>query len=744
MSGTTYRLIHGDCLDVLRTLPDNSVDSIVTDPPYGLTDRLAVGHENCLGWPLLKVMLPDLDKADSKSFKEFNFSGVSGEAPSLHVIDRSRINPGIAVPISPVDFNGCVAVGQIEINDGGEPSEVVADCKLPDILTLDNIKLSGNFVLKFRHPSRPALCKGACSCYRQLGPGLIGVPIIITFDPCGPGLDGTPGPSGAAFFRDDIRSCDHPAGEAGTSSSVVAFSGAECRAVLALDLSGGSFHVLPAKSTLNDDDFRFVLSPSDITTGSAASGLPAMLEPSDIGTVQDAADGASFLDCVIHVPAPLVRLITRIISQKGFMGKDWDGTGIAFSVDLWREALRVLKPGGHMAAFGGTRTYHRIASAIEDAGFEIRDTLFWIHGQGFPKSLDVGKAIDKAAGVEREEIGRRKLQGKARVLKGGNYGGEYGGGETDEHIITAPATDDAKKHDGKGTALKPAVEPIVLARKPLSSTVAGTVLEWGTGALNIEKCRVGTDEELTGGSHGSDPKKRDEYQKTDSAPGSKMMSRLGKGCCEYVKTAGRWPPHLLLTHSALCTETECAPDCPVLELGRQSGESGACAPASGPTLRDGSDSVARGHFNGLVGAPSFHSDTGTAARFFPTFRYSAKPSRAEKEAGITTRHHSAGEATGRKDGSAGLDNPRAGAGRTSGARNHHPTVKGLDLMRWLIKLITPEAGAVLDPFMGSGSTGCAALMEEFNFIGVEREAEYLELARQRIRYWAPMWSREID
>ena len=197
-------------------------------------------------------------------------------------------------------------------------------------------------------------------------------------------------------------------------------------------------------------------------------------------------------------------IVTDPPYELGFMGKRWDASGIAYDVDLWAECLRVLKPGGHMLAFGGTRTWHRLACAVEDAGFEVRDSLAWLYGSGFPKSLDVSKAIDKAAGAEREVVGD-KLDLPGYHLRGHASGtGALGRGistTTAESrlaaaTITAPATDDARTWQGWGTALKPAFEPIVVARKPLTGTVAANVLEWGTGALNIDACRIPTTETL--------------------------------------------------------------------------------------------------------------------------------------------------------------------------------------------------------------------------------------------------------
>ena len=413
--------------------------------------------------------------------------------------------------------------------------------------------------------------------------------------------------------------------------------------------------------------------------------------------------------------------------ELGFMGRQWDASGIAYDVGLWREVLRVLRPGGHLVAFGGTRTYHRMTCAIEDAGFDIRDCLGWLYGSGFPKSLDVSKAIDKqrydladiyrmtawvraardAAGISNRDIDdafgfsgmaghwtSAKSQPAAPTLdqvptllnvlgvavedvpkdirrllwdlngrKGqpsenwwkrevvgqrqSSLGGTVAAGERDadfiaEHRdkmfnITAPATDAAKQWSGWGTALKPAWEPAVLARKPLVGTVAGNVLAHGCGALNVDGCRVVTDDDLD-----------------------------------------RWPANI---------------------------------------LHDDSDEV----------RAVFPDD---ASRFF----YSAKAAAWEREAGLEALpRHTAADLVHRTADSAGMDNPRAGAGRTSqGRANTHPTVKPIDLMRWLCRLVTPPGGTVLDPFAGSGSTGVAAVLEGFGFRGIELDPHHVEIARERI------------
>ena len=366
-----------------------------------------------------------------------------------------------------------------------------------------------------------------------------------------------------------------------------------------------------------------------------------------------------------------------------FMGKRWDYD--VPSVDVWRECLRVLKPGGHLLAFAGTRTQHRMACRIEDAGFEIRDLIAWVYGSGFPKSLDVSKAIDKGEGAEREVVGvSARHGGGAKVFE--NQGGT-GFATNGQPNITAPATDAARQWSGWGTALKPALEPITFARKPLNGTVAENVLQHGTGAINVEECRVPIDAEADASQLRAMNRNKRE---TDDGWG---MSKVSGDMPSVVRMEGRWPANFI--HDGSGEVVQLFPN-----------EAGACAPASGPTLTGRTEATAA--FGGRPGtdrAPAFHADTGSAARFF----YCAKASKRDRDHG-------------------------------SGIRNHHPTVKPTALMAYLCRLVTPPGGTVLDPFMGSGSTGRGAIVEGFGFIGIEREADYLEIARARIesaRHWTP-------
>lgn len=368
-----------------------------------------------------------------------------------------------------------------------------------------------------------------------------------------------------------------------------------------------------------------------------------------------------------------------------FMGKRWDYD--VPSVAFWTEALRVLKPGGHVLCFGGTRTYHRVAVNIEDAGFEVRDSIHWMYGSGFPKSLNLD--------------GERK---------------------------------------GWGTALKPGHEPIIVARKPLEGTVAENVAKWGTGALNIGGCRV---VRLPGDESG--------WSKTGSkASENRSMSGGNYERPPKPDAEGRWPPNVVFTHSVGCVKGgACVEGCPVAELDRQTGPKGGAAAASGPSLTGKSTSRARGTFNGVEATP-FHGKVQGASGFFPCFYpdadldeltpflYCAKPARSEREAGCGHLPARAGhDAVDRKEGSAGLNSPRAGSGRTAeSVRNHHPTVKPVALMRWLVRLATPPGGVVLDPFCGSGTTLVAVTLEGFLGLGLERDPEYVAIAEARVAHAA--------
>jgi len=387
--------------------------------------------------------------------------------------------------------------------------------------------------------------------------------------------------------------------------------------------------------------------------------------------------------------------------ELGFMGKSWDATGVAYSVELWQEVMRVLKPGGHLLAFSGSRTYHRMAVAIEDAGFEIRDQIMWIYGSGFPKSHDVSKGIDKQAGAEREVLGIARMQPD---IRGNNYaqGQREYGGDTVPQFITAPATAEAKQWQGWGTALKPAHEPIVVARKPLIGTVAANVLTYGTGGLNIDGSRVGS-----------------EIVSTHHAPKGTFAGgepNRGSDTSTYQNHTGRWPANVI--HDGSDEVVELFP-------ANAGGGHWAKTKVTGYGEFGGgkSEYFGQGEKDGK----------GSAARFF----YCAKASKRDRNEGLDGFEVKAPPYESYRENleAKGGDTPFAGAGRSGNQlKNHHPTVKPTELMRYLCRLVTPPGGIVLDPFMGSGSTGKAAMYEGFEFVGIELTDEYLPIAKARIEF----------
>jgi DNA modification methylase len=417
-----------------------------------------------------------------------------------------------------------------------------------------------------------------------------------------------------------------------------------------------------------------------------------------------------------------------------FMGKKWDYDVPA--TEVWAECLRVLKPGGHLLAFAGTRTQHRMAVRIEDAGFEIRDMIAWVYGSGFPKSMDVSKAIDRAAGAEREVVGRVVSPFKVdRAEADRNAYGAYVAGIGDDgyrfNEITAPATESARQWQGWGTALKPALEPITMARKPLTGTVAANVLAHGTGALNIDGCRVAADGE-------QNPSiERRAAAAVSGKAGSCMHSsiRAREGLPSFNKdielylavrpgeALGRWPANLIHDGSAEVVglfPAESRSSCGGGKAANaKSGYSGGFKPD-----HDSSDSQ--------------YFDTGSAARFF----YTAKASAEDRDAGlhgfdVCAPIHGRAENTGNSKSLhvSNSKNPRS---------NTHPTVKPTDLMRYLVRLVTPPGGVLLDPFNGSGSTGKACMLEGFRYIGIEREADYIAISRARIDHSIALRAAGVD
>jgi len=394
-------------------------------------------------------------------------------------------------------------------------------------------------------------------------------------------------------------------------------------------------------------------------------------------------------------------------STGGFMGKKWDYD--VPSVELWKEVHRVLKPGGFLLSFGGSRTYHRMVVNIEDAGFEIRDQIMWIYGSGFPKSHNIGKAVDKLEGNDRDVIENK--------YKSRNPNGKYGTGLSGNNNIQVRNIDTETKGtsdwEGWGTALKPAHEPIVMARKPLSeNTVALNVLKWGTGGINIDESRVVTNEEITNHSRSSESAiSKGKYgdsseQETHQTPGQSI---------------GRFPANLILDEEA------------GIMLDTQSGISKSTGGTGLKSMGALGNSVYGKYKNDTLATNAGGmGDTGGASRFF----YCPKASKTDRNEGLDDFEDKL--APKRDDGQPyGMNTNKfrpdgSERNEVQPKKNNHPTVKPTELMKYLVKMVTQKGGTVLDPFMGSGSTGKACKQLGYDFIGIELDEDYMKIAKGRI------------
>jgi len=378
-----------------------------------------------------------------------------------------------------------------------------------------------------------------------------------------------------------------------------------------------------------------------------------------------------------------------------FMGKKWDYD--VPSTELWTEVFRVLKPGGHLLAFAGTRTQHRMAVNIEDAGFEIRDMIAWVYGSGFPKSLNIGKAVDKIQGNKREVVGTQKLGGNAAQStkeKGGTYASNTNA--VGVKPIDVTLTKGNSPWEGWGTALKPALEPITVARKPIKGSVANNVLEHGVGGLNIDGCRVEADsKELY--------RKPTEYKDISPSAGMNASKVRGSVTDDYLK--GRFPANFI--HDGSDEVVELFPD-----------TGGGKYKAPNARIRNnGLGLGTTDSRSGTSNAPDQYGDSGSAARFF----YCAKASKSERNKGL--------------EGLEVIRQGLAGEHKNTVSANIHPTVKPVKLMQYLVRLVTPKSGTVLDPFNGSGTTGIACKLEGMEYIGIELDPEYCKISEARIEAW---------
>lgn len=566
-------LYHGDCLTELSAIPDNSVDSVVTDPPYGLsnTDPKHVA-ETLTKWVTGdREYTPSSPRKGRKNCLAEIVRGHKGDAHNTHPEDRENlvhrgvtINRSLTAVLGAVNLDDHTAVGEIEV-DHVSPALALDDVLVHD--TLASLGQRGEGVeLRLRARQGVAGCVGECTCFAELSTSVARVGVRLGY-----------------------YSTRHPEGAA----PVVALRTTEVRAMLSFDCRRGTVELTPAGPTDEVDLFTLVVAPKSVGTGTGARRAPAVPQTNGVGGVVGAADGTFSLDLLAHET-----LLDRCFRPKdtpvGFMGKTWDA--FVPPPAVWDECLRVLKPGGHMAVFAGARTQDLMGLSIRLVGFEIRDTLGWVYGSGFPKSMDVSKAIDKAAGAEREVVGS-----SANGIAGGTgeHAGESGAyGFRKEFNLTAPATSDAARWDGWGTALKPAIEPIILARKPLKGTVANNVLAHGVGGLNIDASRVGSEVR-------HNPPVGDL-----SSIGSSRSAPKGEG----VIVSGRFPANVLLDEHA------------AKEMDKQSGVSVSRAGKRNAPKESGTFGAYSGNDPDRLG----HSDSGGASRFFPVFKYQAKAPKKER------------------------------------------------------------------------------------------------------------------
>lgn len=401
-------------------------------------------------------------------------------------------------------------------------------------------------------------------------------------------------------------------------------------------------------------------------------------------------------------------IVTDPPYELGFMGRSWDSTGIAFQKETWELCFKVLKPGGHLLAFSGSRTYHRIAVAIEDAGFEIRDQVMWLYGSGFPKSMNIGKTLDKKLGNERVAVGERTRN--VKPFDDGN--GWNSNNTTGNHIYTKGNSE----WEGWGTALKPAHEPLVLARKPLSEkSVVDNVLKHRTGGINIDECRV------EGNTENVERKKVVRKSRDENGVWTNNNSGMKAEGSEYADAdpRGRFPSNVM--HDGSDVVKDIFPNTKSSNVSRERKAGTEFGQSSGWNKHNNVDS-------GLMPA---YGDEGSASRYF----YCAKTSKAERNQGLDNF-----PIKQTQGGGGGIGNYKDDVNSASGkfgsekapSKNTHPTVKPIKLMKYLCRLITPKGGTVLDPFMGSGSTGMAAKEENFEFVGIEKEEQYFNIASARI------------
>ena len=671
-------VIQGDCLEIMREMlvAELKFDAIITDPPYALTKGDDTPYHALR--VLSQIVFPNLDQLESKIGDQFSFSGIPVTVANLNLVDWAvGIESRIGMPESAIHFYRNFQCWQNEINDGGKSSQIISDNELSSEDDPKGSEFLGDYILDLRDTWKFARTNGYASSFAELSSGCLTVPICAVFAPSSPTL--------LARFcsvilgADHVRFGDDSFRKSQTHADTFAAGGTVNSFMLRFDLGRSSIELHTANRTFTGNNFSSIIPPKLVATPPATGSLSTEFQPIRVCCILSPANRTNtYFNLWIH--KNWAKELSRIYSSGGFMGQVWDDA--LPDPEIWRLAYELLVPGGHIAVFGGTRTYHRLCCAIEDAGFEIRDQLAWVYGSGLPKGTDVSKAIDKMLGAEREVVdydaSRARPNRKYKSGAIGNLGGHENVSDRSDNgaTITAPATPEAKRWEGWRTTLKPAWEPIVLARKPFPGSVPGNVLKYGTAALNVDACRIPIDEAV------DDPR----LGGKGTWGTAKMAKNVYEGGYEGIRVGsspdGRYPPNLIHDGSD-----------EVLELFAQYGERG------GGDNRGQCQGRRPGGF-GDVGHDkgdeepnaTVYADKGSAARFF----YHAKANKLDRRG------------------------------------SKHPTIKPINLMRWLAKLITPPNGIILDPFAGTGTTAEAAILEGFEYLMIEREAEYIQDIKNRL------------
>lgn len=692
-------IYHGDCLDVLRGMDECSVDMLATDPPYALSDAHRKG--NSLFDVLGKVGFPQF----AEDVPGGNGRLASGLVPfylgdSVDSTGASRGDAGVNVTVPVIDLDEHIELGQEKVGDIPPPAFGIIEGELPAVCNAESSQCLGYFVLKFG---------------------------MLDEDTVGHSYSTT----SAGFFPDGfwyrVRLSDHALAETEGTPAIVASPGTEVAAVFAFELGRASANLLPADGADDPDRDFLHACPQLVRASSAACGLAAPLQALRVSIVDRATNRTSALHFHLLVPPDLWDKLSPIIAHKGFMGKAWDGT--LPDPAIWRECLRVLKPGGAACVMSGARLdcLWRMCRDLEEAGFELVQSCFtWLYRSGFPKGGDLSKMADKRAGAEREVVGKNPHSCAGRApgimhIAGTNKRPRMEQRMTDEGYdkppLTAPATPLAVALDGQFTRgkLKPAMEFIIWARKPISeATEFDNVVRWGTGAVNCGKCMVPF------GDSGAWTEAKTRILK--SGQGGMMTSARpdatsGRrpGYTDKPNPSGRYPANVLCMDDALGEGSR------YFDIDAWAAEHGIA--------EDGwADAAAAG----MIQVP--------------------KPSRAEKEAGLDgfpansdsislgRRKCSICGAWEYREAQPNLrrceceepDWELIQAKRDN--RNIHPSCKPVRLFSYLIHLLCPSGGLVLDPFCGSGTTGVAAVQAGYQFIGCDMEQEYCEIARARIEH----------